>query len=292
MTESKRDIVFAPTLVDDPGKPGNRLVRFQRKCKNRKGKWTCKKTAKRGDFYLFWFGGTTRAVVGLGVVRGPAERENNSSWHNCEFKPLVWLASPISLADIHSDTILDKWWKTKPFPGWPKSLLADKKVARRLLGMIAKRNPKLQFLLGDEGIWLAGKEAHLPQEPGIAFRPGCRPKRESAKAQTKTEIKTILLRENKLQRALYEKLCGRYGKNSVGTEVPTGTGGRIDVVVLRRGKNTYYEIKSDSCIRTCLRDAIGQLVEYAYWTPGNVAEKLIVVSESPLTSEAGRTSPL
>jgi len=292
------DVVFSPNRADRRKRLKARWRELLQLCADgRAPEWTCKKTAKSGDLYLFWVGDSVSEITAIGVSDGRVEEYKNpgtwdwtdspTGWF-CGFKPLVRLKPPIKLDDIKGDPTLASWWEKRPYVGRSKTLLANPKVARRMLGVVAKQNPKVRILLGDLGIWLIGGEAHLPQEPGIAFRPGYHPKRESAKAETKKERKTILLRENKLQRALYKSLCARYGKNSVGTEVRIGTGCSIDVVVRRNGEYMYYEIKSGACIRTCLREAIGQLIEYSYWLPGNVAERLIVVSESPLTTDAGR----
>ena len=41
----------------------------------------------------------------------------------------------------------------------------------------------------------------------------------------------------------------------------------------------FYEIKSYNNIKSCIRDGIGQLMEYTYWPNQNNADKLIVVSQ-------------
>jgi hypothetical protein len=45
------------------------------------------------------------------------------------------------------------------------------------------------------------------------------------------------------------------------------TGGRIDLVVRTGEGYEFYEIKTYGSARACIREAIGQLLEYAMW-PG------------------------
>jgi hypothetical protein len=43
-----------------------------------------------------------------------------------------------------------------------------------------------------------------------------------------------------------------------------------------------YEIKTAGSARLCVREAVGQLLEYALWTGAPKTTKLVVVGESPL----------
>ena len=69
----------------------------------------------------------------------------------------------------------------------------------------------------------------------------------------------------------------------MGDEQITTIGTKIDVVV-RRSEDEfwYYEIKTALSPRACLREAFGQLMEYAYWPGAREAKRLIVCGESPL----------
>jgi hypothetical protein len=58
------------------------------------------------------------------------------------------------------------------------------------------------------------------------------------------------------------------------------------VVVRRKMGFWIYEIKTSDSPRACLREAIGQLLEYAYW-PGGMqkkARRLVVVGKMPIDS--------
>ena len=133
-------------------------------------------------------------------------------------------------------------------------------------------------------------DATLLDGPGAAvdFRPGFNAK-PSFTTQTHSEmVSDVDLRHNRMQEHLYNVLVSRYGKDNVGTENVTVSGGRIDVVVRHRDKYSYYEIKAGSSPRACLREALGQLLEYAFWPPllpRDICE-LVVVGEVPMDKHA------
>jgi hypothetical protein len=57
--------------------------------------------------------------------------------------------------------------------------------------------------------------------------------------------------------------------------------------VVRRGDDEfwYYEIKTALSPRACLREAFGQLMEYAYWPGACEATRFIVCGETPLDGD-------
>jgi hypothetical protein len=93
---------------------------------------------------------------------------------------------------------------------------------------------------------------------------------------------------NDIQNKLYIYLCNKFGKAYVGTEQSTGSGTAIDVVTEKDGETTFYEIKTSPSVRTNIRQAIPQLLEYAYWPDKKQAHALVVVSHLPLTKDAKR----
>jgi hypothetical protein len=118
---------------------------------------------------------------------------------------------------------------------------------------------------------------------GFKFRPGCTDKSSATKATLAERELDISLKHNLLQAALCRRLITEYGLDNVADEHQSGLGTKIDVVV-RRGKDEYwyYEIKTASSPRACLREAFGQLLEYAYWPGAREAKRLIICGESPL----------
>ena len=65
----------------------------------------------------------------------------------------------------------------------------------------------------------------------------------------------------------------------VGTENNTGHGTAIDIVVNDPINGfSFYEIKTGSSALSCIRQALGQIVEYCYYPTNHNAAKLIIVS--------------
>ncbi|MDL2143858.1 hypothetical protein QQY79_15125 [Flavobacterium tructae] len=59
----------------------------------------------------------------------------------------------------------------------------------------------------------------------------------------------------------------------------------IDVVMCLDGRKIYYEIKSYPSLRTCVRIAVGQLIEYCFFSDKNRADKLVIVSQNKTTND-------
>ena len=116
------------------------------------------------------------------------------------------------------------------------------------------------------------------------FQAGCSVKASGTTASVAERKLDINLRHNILQAALTRRLIENFGNDNVADEHPSGLGTKIDVVV-RHAPNQYwyYEIKTALSPRACLREALGQVLEYAYW-PGGAQEatRLIVCGEGRL----------
>jgi hypothetical protein len=99
------------------------------------------------------------------------------------------------------------------------------------------------------------------------------------------EAREIDLRHNRMQERLLQKLSKEFGKENVFAEHMTGFGGRIDIAVIKGERRRYYEIKTGTSARSCIREAIGQLLEYSNWPLGEPAESLVVVGPSRLDAD-------
>jgi hypothetical protein len=119
------------------------------------------------------------------------------------------------------------------------------------------------------------------------FRPGHKSKASTTTADYAHQELDLTLRHNDMQEILYRRLVLRHGAENVGTEHPTGLGTRVDAVV-RTSRNHYsfYEIKTRLSARACIREALGQLLEYAYWPGAQATDQLIVIGEPALDEEA------
>lgn len=89
---------------------------------------------------------------------------------------------------------------------------------------------------------------------------------------------------------LTKLLRKEYGNNNVTPEHPTFYGmNRIDIVVNDKGKLTFYEIKTYSSLQTSIREAFGQIMEYAHWVNANNAYELIIVTQPHSNTDEAET---
>jgi len=149
---------------------------------------------------------------------------------------------------------------------------------------------------------ISGKSEELPEEDlkffttasdaptagKFSFKAGHRAKKTGKVGIKKSkEEATADLLHNQIQNKLYEQLVEKYGEDFVGTEIPTGDGTSIDVVIKHPDFCWFYEIKTAESVKACIRQAIPQLLEYAYWqAKSDNADRLIIVAPLPLTKEA------
>jgi hypothetical protein len=119
------------------------------------------------------------------------------------------------------------------------------------------------------------------------FKPGHKNKKTgTVSVESPITSKTAKLIHNHIQNKLDAQLADQYGRDYVGCEVPTGLGTSIDVVVETGEFRWFYEIKVAQTLKACIRQAIPQLLEYAYWAKEVPVDKLIVVSKYPLDQAA------
>jgi len=89
----------------------------------------------------------------------------------------------------------------------------------------------------------------------------------------------INLRHNVLQAALVNELIDEFGEESVGWEEAAAGGGSIDALVLFENTRTLFEIKTAATARGCVREAMGQLLDYACWPGAPEPSSLVIVGE-------------
>ena len=89
---------------------------------------------------------------------------------------------------------------------------------------------------------------------------------------------------DKVQDRLVSWLRKTHPKQQVSKEAyiePYGT--RIDVVLERPNDGlTFYEVKVLPTIKACIREALGQLLEYAHWTANDLSQEWVIVSYHPV----------
>jgi hypothetical protein len=105
-------------------------------------------------------------------------------------------------------------------------------------------------------------------------------KRRSEAERTRAAIKSTTYdpRHVILQNALYDHLCDVYGKSVVNYEYRDEYS-FVDLVLRPKNEVWFFEIKMAPTAKSCIRDAIGQLLEYGIYPDQQRASKLLVVGD-------------
>lgn len=141
--------------------------------------------------------------------------------------------------------------------------------------------------LEDEAFFLDAADDAGRVAPFV-FAPGHTPNKTGTVpvASAKSGGKAELL-HNELQTALYDALVKVHGNESVRSELPTGHGTSIDLVVKTAKFCWFYEIKVAKSLKARIRQAIPQLLEYAYWRPDSkIADRLYIASKFAMSKDA------
>lgn len=85
---------------------------------------------------------------------------------------------------------------------------------------------------------------------------------------------TVDLAHRRLQLRLYRWLCGRHGRAAVRMEFEC-----VDLRVTLPDGATFYEIKMETSAKKCIREAIGQLIEYSTYVDAAKAKTWVVVGD-------------
>ena len=92
---------------------------------------------------------------------------------------------------------------------------------------------------------------------------------------------SVDVRHSILQQKLYTDLVLMHGSSKVSLENSVN-GKSIDIVLKIDSGYWFYEIKTNSSAKECIRAAMGQVMEYAFWPGITNAEKLIIAGEFPI----------
>ena len=87
-------------------------------------------------------------------------------------------------------------------------------------------------------------------------------------------------KHKRLQNRLYCALCKQYGADAVQYEQDF-----VDLKVTSPDGDTFFEIKTDSSAKRCIRNAIGQLLEYSCYPAAERANRLVVVGDASASSD-------
>jgi hypothetical protein len=132
-----------------------------------------------------------------------------------------------------------------------------------------------------------GTPTLLSNSKQFTFVCGHKVKKSTTRSTYEGHSSDIDLVQNKIQTNIYRQLAKEFGEKNVGTEIDTGYGSQIDVVVRENdGGFAFYEIKTSYSVRLSIREGLTQLLEYAYYPNSSNAKKLIIVSPNAVTQEA------
>lgn len=109
------------------------------------------------------------------------------------------------------------------------------------------------------------------------FKAGHIPYARSQTASYTERTLDVMLRHNWLQTQIHDALCVGYGDDFVGTEQRSISNGEIDFVIEKDGLRVFAELKTSARVITCIRDALGQLLEYAFYGMPEAPSELWVI---------------
>ena len=105
---------------------------------------------------------------------------------------------------------------------------------------------------------------------------------DTRRAMEETDVTHI---HYKMQLSLYDSLVAAHGPDKVSCEGATSSGRPADIIVSLPDGYELFEIKTALAPRDCVREALGQLLEYAYWPGSPDFNSLWIVGPSPIDSE-------
>ncbi len=103
--------------------------------------------------------------------------------------------------------------------------------------------------------------------------------KSKARATHHSGTKEIELTHNLISDSFLEYLKKEKGQNKVKRECRVVGNNRIDIVAREEDGDIFYEIKTYPFLKTCLRYALGQLIEYSCYPEKNRAKKFYLVSD-------------
>lgn len=128
----------------------------------------------------------------------------------------------------------------------------------------------------------------LNQEKGeFKFQSGIKNLFGQREYSLKERTVNVNARHTELQEELYNELVDNFGKSNVGQENPHN-GGRIDIVLKKEEKHfVFYEVKVASSAKACIRQAMGQILEYAYWNRSEIKVEMVIAGEYEMDKVTG-----
>lgn len=128
------------------------------------------------------------------------------------------------------------------------------------------------------------REPHSPTDTNF-FRAGFGKRKSVTVSSQPAFERYVNLTHNLIQRKLCEELVKEYPTENVGDEIRIASVGAVDVVVKVGTSYHFYEIKTAPTAKACIREALGQIMEYSYWPKTSRASKLFIVGQNHLDAD-------
>jgi len=112
---------------------------------------------------------------------------------------------------------------------------------------------------------------------------------KTKKYQREAKAVEIFYLHNTICEGLTRYLIFQHDEKMVRQEHPDSLGGRIDIVVNAKDGFIFYEVKTYNSLKTSIREAIGQLMEYSLWPSSKRAKELIIVTQPRGDIEEAKT---
>lgn len=118
------------------------------------------------------------------------------------------------------------------------------------------------------------------------FSPGHTPRKTGKRAAYSLQEIELSALHNQIQSGLQASLAGKYD-GMVRTEYRLNGGGSVDIAVKDKhtGRFALYEIKTAISLSLCVREALGQLLEYRHRFGAVKVSKVVIVSVHPTNDE-------
>lgn len=170
------------------------------------------------------------------------------------------------------------------FAFFGKYTLWEDYSAREVLHTFDQLLPLYEYVEGDEYV----EPLQVLNDHAFEFKPNIFKAIDPTQYKQAEKVINLKFRHYAIQSLLYKRLCSEYGTENVAAESTSGSGTRVDIIVRFNNEYWFYEIKTGDSARSCIREALGQLLEYSFWPGSQEASKLVVVGYPNLDQNAER----
>jgi len=216
----------------------------------------------------YWVGKISNAeVIDENKSRQIVKKYHQADWLSQMKKDLEQVEADVSeFEKWENATLFNIRFKPKDvvvFDDNPVPFGPDERVSHTRYTLLSLKNePKITF--DTEDIQISGKQA------------------KTSASGIRTIRKHLVEYDNlhdKIQNGFFQWLKQTYPGETIGIEPVAHQRTRIDIVRIKEDKTCiFYEVKAYNSPKYCIRDALGQLIEYAYFPDVKKAKHLFVVS--------------